>query len=75
MGAGVGDVVHLAVVVLGTGVEVSACNKKVPDPAIFVIDLQDTSKKLFLKRFSAYYLMKVHLYNFSNIKSHKVTKQ
>ncbi len=29
VGAGVGDVVHLAVVVLGTGVEVSACNKKV----------------------------------------------
>ncbi len=29
MGGGVGDVVHLAVVVLGTGVEVSACNEKV----------------------------------------------
>jgi hypothetical protein len=29
VGAGVGDVVHLAVVVLGTGVEVSACNEKV----------------------------------------------
>jgi hypothetical protein len=29
VGAGVVDVVHLAVVVLGAGVEVSACNKKV----------------------------------------------
>jgi hypothetical protein len=29
VGGGVGDVVHLAVVVLGTGVEVSACNEKV----------------------------------------------
>jgi hypothetical protein len=28
VGAVVGDVVHLAVVVLGTGVDVSACNKK-----------------------------------------------
>jgi hypothetical protein len=29
VGAAVVEVVHLAVVVLGTGVDVSACNKKV----------------------------------------------
>jgi hypothetical protein len=40
-----------------------------PDPAIFVIDLQDASKKLmFQKNFSAYYL---HLHHFSKIKSQK----
>ncbi len=45
-----------------------------PDPAIFVIDLQDADKKL--KRFSAYYSLKVHLHHFSKIKSQKeVTKQ
>jgi hypothetical protein len=44
-----------------------------PDPAVFVIDLQDANKKLF---FSAYYFLKVHLHHFSKIKSHKeVTKQ
>jgi hypothetical protein len=43
-----------------------------PDPAIFVIDLQDANKKLiFLKNFSAYYFLKVHLHNFSKIKSQK----
>ncbi len=46
-----------------------------PDPAIFVLDLQDVNKKLF---FSAYYFLKVQYINiiFSKIKSHKeVTKQ
>ncbi len=34
-----------------------------PDPAIFVIDLQDASKKLiFQHNFFAYYFLKVHLY-------------
>jgi hypothetical protein len=48
-----------------------------PDPAIFVIDLQGANKKLFLKKsFSVYYLLKVHLYHFSKIKSPKeVTTQ
>ncbi len=47
-----------------------------PDPAIFVIDLQGAKKKLiFLKKFSAYYFLKVHLHNFSKIISLKeVTK-
>ncbi len=46
-----------------------------PDPAIFVIDLQDANKKLFLS-FSAYYFSKVHLRQFLKIKSHKeVIKQ
>ena len=43
-----------------------------PDPAIFVIDLQDASKKLiFITIFSAYYYLKVHLHHFSKIKSQK----
>jgi hypothetical protein len=43
-----------------------------PDPAIFVIDLQDANKKLILLMiFSAYYFLKVHLDHFSNIKSPK----
>jgi hypothetical protein len=43
-----------------------------PDPAIFVIDLQDASKKLnFNTIFSAYYFLKVHLHHFSKIKSQK----
>jgi hypothetical protein len=48
-----------------------------PDPAIFVIDLQDANKKrIFFKRFAAYYFLKVHLHHFSKIKSPKeVTKQ
>jgi hypothetical protein len=42
------------------------------DPAIFVIDLQDASKKLIFKHnFSAYYFLKVHLHHFSKIKSQK----
>jgi hypothetical protein len=41
-----------------------------PDPALFVIDLQDVNKK------QIYYFLNVHLYHFSNIKSQKeVTKQ
>jgi hypothetical protein len=41
-----------------------------PDPAIFIINLQDANKKLILlkKIFSAYYFLKVH---FSKIKSLK----
>jgi Zn-finger domain-containing protein len=48
-----------------------------PGPAIFVIDLQDTNKKLNKKKdFSAYYFLKVHLHHFSQIKSPKeVAKQ
>jgi hypothetical protein len=51
-----------------------------PDPAIFVIDLQDANKKLpYLKKsFSAYYFLKVpvYLHHFSKIKSPKeVTTQ
>jgi hypothetical protein len=42
------------------------------DPAIFVIALQDASKKqIFNKIFSAYYFLKVHLHHFSKIKSQK----
>jgi hypothetical protein len=47
-----------------------------PDPAIFVINLQDANKKLSLKKFSAYYFLRVHLHHFSKINSPKeVTKQ
>jgi hypothetical protein len=48
-----------------------------PDPAIFVIDLQDANKKLIKKKKnSAYYFLNVHLLHFSKIKSPKeVTKQ
>ena len=48
-----------------------------PNPAIFVIDLQDTNKKLIWKKsFPAYYSLRVHLHHFSKIKSPKeVTKQ
>jgi hypothetical protein len=43
-----------------------------PDPAIFVIDLQDANKKLiFEKSFYAYNLLKIHLHHFSKIKSQK----
>jgi hypothetical protein len=38
-----------------------------PDPAIFVLDLQDANKKTVFC-FSAYYILKVHLHNFSKIK-------
>jgi hypothetical protein len=48
-----------------------------PDPAIFVIDLQEADKKNNLKKsFSAYYCLKIHLHHFSKIKCQKeVTKQ
>jgi hypothetical protein len=47
-----------------------------PDPAIFVIDLQDANKKIIIKSFPAYYLLKVDLHHISKIKSPKeVTKQ
>jgi hypothetical protein len=43
-----------------------------PDPAIFVIDLQDASKKkIFNTIFSAYYFLKLHLHHFSQIKCQK----
>ncbi len=43
-----------------------------PDPAIFVIDLQNASKKqIFHTIFSAYYFSKVHLLHFSKINSQK----
>jgi hypothetical protein len=43
-----------------------------PDPAIFVMALQDGSKKkIFETIFSAYYFLKVHLHRFSKIKSQK----
>jgi len=42
-----------------------------PDPAIFVITLQDANKKLIKKSFSAYYFLKVHLHHFSMVKSPK----
>jgi hypothetical protein len=39
-----------------------------PDPAIFVIDLQDASKKfIFSTIISAYYFLKVQLHHFSKI--------
>jgi hypothetical protein len=42
------------------------------DPAIFVMDLQDASKKLiFYTIFSAYYFLRLHLHHFSKIKSQK----
>jgi len=44
-----------------------------PDPAFFIIDLQDANKKL--NCFSTYYFLKVHLHHFSKIKGQKgVTK-
>jgi hypothetical protein len=48
-----------------------------PDPAIFVIDLQDANEKLNLKKcLSAYYFWKEHLNHFSKKTSPKeVTKQ
>ncbi len=41
----------------------------VPDPAIFISDLQDVNKKNVLTVFC---LLKLHLHHFSKIKSHKV---
>ncbi len=39
-----------------------------PDPAIFVIDLQEASKKLIFNTiFSVYYFLKVYLHHFSKI--------
>jgi hypothetical protein len=48
-----------------------------PDPAIFVIDLQDANKKIFVhKSFSAYYFLKVQLHFFSKVKCQKeIAKQ
>jgi hypothetical protein len=46
------------------------------DPTIFVIGLQDANKKLIIKTFSAYYVLKEHLHHFLKIKRQKeVTKQ
>jgi hypothetical protein len=43
-----------------------------PDPAIFVIDLQDANKKQIKKKsFSASFFLKVHLHHFSKIKVKK----
>ncbi len=42
-----------------------------PDPTIFVIDLQNTTKTTIKNSFSAYYFLKVHLHNFSKIKNSK----
>jgi hypothetical protein len=47
-----------------------------PDPAIFVIDLQDANQKLIIfKSFSAYYLLKVYLHPFSKIKSQEEVRK
>ncbi len=49
-----------------------------PDPAIFVSDLQgwQLKKLIFLLSFFVYYFLRLHLHNFSKIKSHKeVPKQ
>jgi hypothetical protein len=35
-----------------------------PDLALFVIDLQDVNKKLFILSFPAYYFLKVHIHYF-----------
>jgi hypothetical protein len=46
-----------------------------PDPAIFVLYLQDVNQKFCFLSFSAYYSLKVHLHHFSKITNHKeVTK-
>jgi hypothetical protein len=44
-----------------------------PDPAIFVIDLQDANKKTTVG-FSDFYFLQVHLHHFSKIKSRKSNK-
>jgi hypothetical protein len=47
-----------------------------PDPAIFVIDLQDANKKLiFTTIFSAYCFLKVHLHHFSQKESQNSRNQ
>jgi hypothetical protein len=44
----------------------------IPDPAIFVMGLQDANKKLILeKSFVAFYFLKVHFTSFSKIKVKK----
>jgi hypothetical protein len=43
-----------------------------PDPAISIIDLQDTNKKQFFLSFSVFYFLNVHLHYFS--KSNKEVK-
>jgi hypothetical protein len=40
-----------------------------PDPAIFIIDLQDANKKLIKKNYSAF--LRVHLHHFSKVKVEK----
>jgi hypothetical protein len=45
-----------------------------PDPAIFVSDLEEVNKKNFLG-FFVYFLLKVHLHNFSKIKSYEEVKK
>ncbi len=40
-----------------------------PDPAIFVIDLQDANKNKLIYNFSVYYFFKVHVHNFKDKKS------
>jgi hypothetical protein len=46
-----------------------------PDPSIFIIDLFKMPTKTILKKFPAYYFLKVLLHHFSKIKSQKeVTK-
>jgi hypothetical protein len=48
----------------------------VPDPAIFVSDLQDGIKKLFIfLSFFAYYFLKIHLRHFSKIKCYILKSQ
>jgi hypothetical protein len=48
-----------------------------PDPAIYVIDVQDADRNKFVtKNFSAFYFFKEHLHHFSKIKVPKeVTKE
>ncbi len=45
------------------------------DPAIFVIDLQETNKKLSISKFFDRYFLKVHLNHFSKLKSHKKSQE
>jgi hypothetical protein len=46
-----------------------------PDPAIFVIELQDASKKQILKKFSAYYFEGTFTSFFKDKNLKEVTKQ
>ncbi len=45
-----------------------------PNPAIFAIDFQNANKKLILKKFVAYYFLKVHLHHFQRKKVKKSHK-